>query len=382
MARLRVLHVIQNLNYGGMERLLADLVLRADPADFEPHVLVLQYLGRFGRELEGHATLHVSLPLPKWSLLFPEPLARQLRAIAPDVVHSHSGVWYKTAKAARVAGVPRLIHTEHGRAAPDPFKARLLDGLASGHTDVVVAVSEVLARQLEASVVRGRATIRVIPNGVDTERYCPRADNGRIRAELQIPGGAAIIGSIGRLERIKGYDVMVAAFAALVAGGGDSGWSAQLVIAGDGAERPRLQEIAGRLGVADRVHLLGWRDDPIELLSAFTVFTMSSRSEGTSVSLLEAMSSGLCPVVTDVGGNAAVLGPELAHRLVPPEDPEALAVAWRLALSDPAARRSDGTTARARVELHFGLPAMVRSYEALYRAEPTGLSRRAAAGRR
>jgi D-inositol-3-phosphate glycosyltransferase len=92
------------------------------------------------------------------------------------------------------------------------------------------------------------------------------------------------------------------------------------------------------------------------------------------VSLLEAMSSGLCPVVTEVGGNAAVLGPELAHRLVSPEDPEALAAAWQAALGDPAARRSDGTTARARVERHFSLAAMVRSYESLYRNERTGLS--------
>lgn len=374
MSRLRVLHVIQNLNYGGMERLLADLVLRADPAGFEPHVLVLQYLGRFARELEGHATLHVSPPLPKWSLLFPGSLARQLLAIAPDVVHSHSGVWYKTARAARVAGVPRVIHTEHGRAAPDPLKARLLDGLASGYTDVVAAVSEVLARQLEASVVRGRATIRVIPNGVDTERYRPEADSGRIRAELQISAETAIIGSIGRLERIKGYDVMVRAFACLAAKRA-SGSPVHLVVAGDGAERPGLQAMAERLGVADRVHLLGWRDDPGELLSSFSLFTMASRSEGTSVSLLEAMSSGLCPVVTDVGGNAAVLGAELPHRLVAPEDPEALAVAWQQALDDTAGRRSDGSTARDRVERHFGLTAMVRSYESLYRGEPTVLSR-------
>jgi len=367
MGRLRILHVIQNLNYGGMERLLADLVVRADPERFELHVLVLQYLGRFSRELEGRAVLHVSPPLPKWSLLFPRSLARQITAIAPDVVHTHSGVWFKTARAVRSAGVPRLIHTEHGRGSPDPASNRLLDGLASRHTDVVVAVSEALALQLEKTVVRGRAVIRVITNGVDTRRFHPMPDTGRIRAELGIPADAPILGSIGRLEPIKGYDVMLEAFSRLVADPAAAGPPPHLVVAGDGSERSRLERLAERLGVAARVHLLGWRDDVHDLHSAFALFTMSSRSEGTSVSLLEAMSAGLAPLVTNVGGNQAVLGPELAHRLVPSEDPDALASAWRRAMADPAGLLTDAGRARGRVESAFGVEAMVRSYEALYR---------------
>ena len=90
--RIRVLQIIQNLNYGGMERLLADLVLRADPARFESQVLVLGYLGRFAEGLESVATLHVSPRLPPWSLVWPGPLIRTIKAIAPDVVHMHSSL--------------------------------------------------------------------------------------------------------------------------------------------------------------------------------------------------------------------------------------------------------------------------------------------------
>jgi glycosyltransferase involved in cell wall biosynthesis len=96
---------------------------------------------------------------------------------------------------------------------------------------------------------------------------------------------------------------------------------------------------------------------------------MSSRSEGTSVSLLEAMSAGLCPVVTDVGGNAAVLGEALRHRLVPAERPDLLAAAWRAALVDPDRREADAIRARERVLEASGLDAMVRAYEALYEGE-------------
>jgi glycosyltransferase involved in cell wall biosynthesis len=119
--------------------------------------------------------------------------------------------------------------------------------------------------------------------------------------------------------------------------------------------------------LAGRAHLLGWRDDVHELLGTFSLFTMSSRSEGTSVSLLEAMSSGLCPVVTNVGGNEAVLGPALARYLVPPENPEALSAAWRAALGDPMMLKEGGGLARCRVQEAFDIDRMVREYEALYR---------------
>jgi glycosyltransferase involved in cell wall biosynthesis len=368
--RRRVLHVIQNLNYGGMERLLADLVLHDDPAEFENHVLVLQYLGRFAEGLEGHATVHASVPLPRWTMLWPAPLARQIKAIAPDVVHLHSGVWYKASLAARMAGVPWVIHTEHGRRSPDPWVIRRIDGLAARRTDVVVAVSEKLAADLARHVVGRGTTIVTIPNGVDTSVYAPRPDSGRIRRELGIDAGAPIIGSIGRLEPIKGYDVMLEAFALLAKRRPDGAPGPHLVVAGDGSTRPALVERAGVLGLAGSAHFPGWRDDVHDLLSAFTLFTMSSRSEGTSVSLLEAMSSGLCPIVTAVGGNPAVLGPALAHRLLPSENPEALAAAWADALENPDARGRDAATARARVEASFGLGAMVRRYEALYRQGP------------
>ncbi|HJU65598.1 MAG TPA: glycosyltransferase [Gemmatimonadaceae bacterium] len=147
-----------------------------------------------------------------------------------------------------------------------------------------------------------------------------------------------------------------------------------LVLCGEGSERARLEALATARNLGKSVHFLGWRDDVHDLHSAFTLFTMSSRSEGTSVSLLEAMSAGLCPVVTDVGGNAAVLGPGLSHRLVAAQEPAALAAAWTAALTDHAARSTDGAAARARVEQAFALSGMVRSYEELY-ALPVSLPR-------
>lgn len=363
--RIRVLHAVWNLNYGGMERLIADIIRRSDRAIFESHLLVLHDLGHFAEGLEEFATLHVAEPLQPWSMLWPGALIRQLRDIAPDVVHTHSGVWYKVSLAARLAGVPRLVHTDHGRASPDPWQARMIDRIAAGRTDAVVAVSEALATQMARTVVGDASRLHVVTNGVDCEQYRPRPDDGVARAELAIGPDVPVLGSVGRLEQIKGYDVMLEAYARLRSEWRE-GAAPVLVLVGDGRERARLEELARSSGVADGIRFLGWRDDIFSLHRAFDLFTMSSRSEGTSVSLLEAMSAGLCPVVTDVGGNAATLGPSLAHRLVPSESPGALAAAWREALGDRERRAADAHLARSRVIDAYSLDAMVRGYERLY----------------
>ncbi len=366
--RIRVLHVIQNLNYGGMERLFADIVRLLDPARFESHVMYVNYLGRYGEGLDKYATVHQAVPLPRWSMLYPGPLIRQIREINPDVMHTHSGVWYKFSLAARNAGVRRLVHTEHGRQFPDPLLDRMIGRLASGRTDTVVAVSQALADHLKSSVVSHPERLVVVANGVDTELHRPRPDDGVLRQELGIPANVPIIGSIGRLEPIKGYDVMLESFARL-----RQQWPGTvppvLVVGGEGSERARLDEMIRSRGLTGQAHLLGWRDDVARLHAAFSFFTMTSRSEGTSVSLLEAMSTGLVPVVTDVGGNSAVLGLALGHRLVPSEDPNAIASGWEVLLKDPKAGEVDSAAARRRIEEEFSLMTMVRAYESLYAQE-------------
>lgn len=363
---LRVLHILPSLNYGGMERLLAEMIRKLDPSRFESHVLVLQGGGHFGHDLEEFASVEVASPMTRLSLLHPSSLAEDIRKIRATVVHTHSGVWYKASLAARMAGVPWLVHTDHGRGHPDPRIARVVDGMASRRTDVIVAVSDAVAALLREGIVRDRSRVEVIRNGVDTDEFHPCADDGSIRRELGLSPDSEIIGSIGRLEPIKGYAVMVEAFAELRRGWSEARTAPVLLIAGDGSERQKLEKRAADLGVADGLRWLGWRNDMHRLHSAFDLFTMSSHSEGTSMSLIEAMSAAVCPVVTDVGGNAAVLGSALRHRLVSSGDPHALAQAWRAALSDDTSRRRDALAAREQVRESFSLDRMVQQYASVY----------------
>jgi len=376
----RVLHIVLNLQAGGLERLVVDLATRADRGRFESHVLALQFAGRHADALAGIAEVHVLPRQSRWSMAYPQTLINELRRLAPDVVHTHSGVWYKGAIAARLAGVPRVIHTDHGRPLPDRWRDRATDALAARATDVVVAVSAPLAAYMRRRLGVPAARLRIIRNGVDTSAYSPACDGnacaaiGRnrsaLRRELGISSDTPIIGSVGRLDAVKGYDALIDAFAAL--GARREGQSPALVIAGDGPELDALRVRVASLPAnrARAIHLLGWRRDVDRVLSAFDVFAMASLSEGTSVSLLEAMSAGVCPVVSAVGGTPDVLGATLAHRLVPRGAGAAFVSTLSRALDDtlenPERREADGLRARARVASVFDLATMIGAYEGLY----------------
>ena len=362
---IRVAYVIPGLHYGGMERLLHDLTKALPPRGFEVHVVVVVGFGRFADGLREVADLHQVPPMSKLSLIYPGQLIKVLRRVAPDVVHSHTGVWFKASRAARLAGVPVVIHTEHGRRVPERVTDRLIDNLASRSTDLIIAVSEALAEVLRRRVVHDQRRLRVITNGVDVDRLRPPLDAASLRRVLDIPAGTPVIGSIGRLEPVKNYRLALRAFARIEEL--DCGPPPLLVLVGDGRERGMLEELATALGIAGRVRFLGWRDEVERLYGAFDLFTLTSRSEGTSISLLEAMSMGLCPVVTDVGGNRGVLGPDLASLLVPSDDDAALAAAWRRHLLDAELRRDMGRRARARVQSEFSLERMVENHIEIYR---------------
>lgn len=374
--KIRILHLVQNLNFGGMERIIAELARRTDSAHFDTHVMALQYIGHFGDRIKETATLHLSPPMGQLSMLSPTVLARQITEIDPDIVHIHSGVWYKGSLAARMAGVPSVLYTDHGRQNPDPLMYRFLDNIAARRTDVTVAVSAPLKDVLSRFLPRN-TDIRIVKNGVDTDIYIPpanspSADSSKLRSELKLSSVTPVIGTVGRLEPIKGYDVMIEAMGELRQlynqdAAQRSGPFPHLAIVGDGSQRKKLEQRTHQLGIQNSVTFLGWRDDIQAILPEFDVFSMSSHSEGTSVSLLEAMSVAVCPVVTNVGGNSEVLGEDLQHRLVPPASPLELAQAWQRALAHTEKRVKDAIAARERVVSVYSLDAMVLNYQDLYR---------------
>lgn len=353
-----------------MESLVATMARRFVGSDIVLSVVTLSgRVGRVGESVRSYLDQYrIARQWPVASMLWPRALAAEIHRTQADVVHLHSGAWYKGALAARIAGTRFVVYTEHGREHHDPPINRWIDRRASRQTDVVVAVSERLRAYLERRVGVEPQRLCTIENGVDTDAFVPGPPSAQLRRELGIPAEGLVVGSIGRLEPVKAYDRLISAIAALNAVR-PGGLPVFLLIAGDGSDRARLASHAAALGVTASVRLTGWTDRPADFYRLFDVFALTSVSEGASVSLLEAMACGAAPVVMDVGANATILGPELQRQVVPAGDVAAFVAAAERTLGSPAERARIGAAARRRVERRFSITNMLDAYERLYRGE-------------
>jgi glycosyltransferase involved in cell wall biosynthesis len=324
--------------------------------------------GRVGTSVRAFLDqFHILKPMAGVSMVAPLGLIGTLRRIRPDVVHLHSGAWFKGAWAARLAGVRRIVYTEHGREHDDAPLARWLDRWASGWTDVVVPVSDRLQWYMEAALHIPRAKIRTIENGIDVNVFSPGPQPRDLRDKLAIPQDAFIVGSVGRLERVKAYERLIEALASLHTDG-ELQRPVYLVIAGEGSERQALTDCARHWGVADRVRFPGWVDRPVDLYRALDVFALSSLSEGASISLMEAMACATAPVVMAVGANAEILGPDLQQQVVSAGDVAALRRAIAATLQHRDERERVRAAARHRVSTRYCLDRVIKQYEEVYRA--------------
>lgn len=365
---LRVTHVVFDLHGGGMESVVAAMAHRFAHSSVAMSVITLS--GRTGRVGAAVRPLLdqfcILKPRPGLSMAAPVGLVRCLRRTRPHVVHLHSGAWFKGAWAARLAGVKRIVYTEHGREHYDPTLVRWLDRAAARWTDVVVAVSDRLRHYLETVLRIPADRIRTIENGVDVNAFSPGPRSGDLLRRLEIPEGAHIIGSVGRLERVKAYDRLIEAFGHLRASA-ELGRPLYLVIAGEGAERGALTDCARRWGVLDAVRLPGWVEWPLELYRVLDVFALTSVSEGASISLMEAMACGAAPVAMAVGGNREILGPDLQSQLVPAGDIDALRRTVAATLRSPTELERIRGSARQRVSARYRLDRVIADYERVYR---------------
>ena len=262
--------------------------------------------------------------------------------------------------------VVRHVHVEDGFGPEE----------AAGQLPRRVLMRRVLLRRRQV-VVPSRTLLRIateqwrlprvqyLPNGVDLQRFAPRppADGppviGLGGPPVIGPGGPPVIGTVATLRTEKNLKRLLRSFA-IASGGGP----ARLVIAGDGPERPGLEQLAGALGIADRVAFLGQISDPARCYDGFDILAMSSDTEQMPLAVLEAMGAGLPVVATDVGDIKAMVA-EANHPFITARDDDALAAALRTLLADPAQRRAVGTANRARAEAQYDQRRMFEGWAAL-----------------
>lgn len=217
--------------------------------------------------------------------------------------------------------------------------------------DAHVAVGQASAQRMEDFYALGRNSVISIPNGVPDLTEPPQPP-------LDRPDGQLVVGSIGRLDAMKAHEILVKAMAR-VAG-------VQVVILGEGDQRSALEQLAADLGVADRLTLKGWVDDPRSYLSQFDVIALPSRSEGFPLAMVEAMLAARPVIATRVGSIPEAILDRQTGLLIEKNDVDGLAQALQTLRDDPIQRLHLGKQAREMAVAHFTVEAMTRQYEHLW----------------
>ncbi len=363
---IRVLHVITRLTLGGSsENTVSQVAALAragydgllavgleeseasTPADARRRGCRLVSVPHLGREIS-----------PRRDLAALVRLVRLMRSERAAIVHTHtSKAGFIGRLAARLAGVPAVVHQPHGHIFYGYYGPRgsaffiRLERLAARWTDRIVTLTERGTAEHLAQRIGGPEQYVVIPSGVPTaELRSRRPARSEARARLGIAAGDFVIVGVGRLVYVKGFELLVAALRDVL----DEVPAARLILVGDGPERAALERQAAALGVADRVRLdgevSGASGGLLNYLAAADVCAASSRNEGMGRALVEAMAVGLPVVGAAVGGIPAVIGDDEAGRLVPPDDPQALAAALVELGRDATLRAKLGEAAWARAE--------------------------------
>lgn len=348
-----VCHVSMTLLTGGLERLLVDFGRFRDSHQFDLRFIALDGLGVPADELRA-----MNFPVESVADHTPGKIAR-LKNLASifrkndvRIVHTHNTLaHFYGAIAAKLAGVPIVVNSQHGQGCGRSWKARTQFRIANRLTDRVLGVSEDSAALCRLQDRRSAERIVPLWNGIDIDRF-------DYRGPSTVPVGI----SVARLSPEKDFATLLRAVWILVKDRPEF----RLQIVGDGSERPKLEALCRELRLEDHVQFLGERSDVPELLRNAGFFVSSSKSEGISLTILEAMAVGLPVVTTRVGGSPEIVVDGGTGRLVDSQCPDQLALAMRDMLNDVDAWPVMGQLGRSRIEQHFDIRTTVRNYEKIY----------------
>ncbi len=356
--------VITSMPVGGAETLLVQLIRRMDRSRVSPELCCLKYLGPLGEAVQDEIPTFSGLLTGKydfgvlWRLA---RLMRQRRIDAVVTVGTGGDKMFWGRLAGWLAGVPVICSALHSSGLPD--RVELLNRLLAPITDAFIAVAETHRRYLAANEGCPANKLRVVPNGVDVEKFHPRWPSPTLRDELHLPEGVPVAGIVAALRPEKHHELFLAA-ARLIR---EEVPEARFLIVGDGPHRVRLEALARELSLADAVHFLGTRSDVAEVLSLVDVGVLTSHMESSPVSLLEAMACEKPVVATQVGSvPETVLEGETGH-LVAPGDARGIADRVVELFRNPDRASRMGRAGREHVVAHWSVERMVSGYEDLIR---------------
>lgn len=365
--KIVVAHVLHSFEIGGLENGVANLINNLN-ADRYRHVIFC--IKRAGRQLSRLTNSDITIvELAKrdgrdWRTCF--RLAKEFKRLKPHVVHTRNWGAIEGIIGARLGGVRAVLHSEHGWTISEiegrNYKRKIARRVLAPLVDQFVAVSENIQVWLTTTLGIDEKKVTLIPNGVDLGKFSGVYRDSAQRATYGFTDDDFVIGSVGRLDPVKDHESLLRGFADLSA----EFPNIKLLLVGQGPCYERLAHLGRVLGISDRLHLLGERDDIPELLECMDVFVLSSLSEGMSNTILEAMAVGVPVIATRAGGNVFLVQDGENGFLVSKQDPQGLREAIRRYLKDPSIARQHGAAGRRRVEREWSLTKMVEAYDRVY----------------
>lgn len=370
VSRCRVLHVIPRLGLGGTEKGVLKVIGGLGETEFEHRICAVRGIDATFAKREGLEGKAYSVDSGRSGLQFPLwRLKKVMRSFRPHIVHSRNFGALEAVPAAWLAGVPVVIHSEHGYELEIlgglPLRRRLLCRAFYRMADQVFTVTDDLRKYHAAQSGFPPERLRVIYNGVDTERFSSQLqERGQIRASLSIPQERFVAGTVGRLMPIKDQQTLLQAARTLLQRGQDI----QVLIVGDGPELGNLKRyVSDAPELAGRVTFTGASEAVISLMRAMDIFVLPSICEGMSNTVLEAMACGLPVIATRTGGNPELIEEGSSGFLFEPRDANQLSALLLRMVENEAERLALGESARRRAVTSFSLAAMLERYRELYR---------------
>jgi sugar transferase (PEP-CTERM/EpsH1 system associated) len=354
-----ILHIVISFETGGLERFVLDLI-RLSGDQFNHKVVCLESPG----ELISSSGMHnVTCLYLKPGLQIKGIIALNsiIKANQIDLIHTHNEkALFYGAISGLLSRIP-VVHTKHGKNQVT-LKARVRNNLLARLCKKIIAVSQDAALQCVDDEKISAEKVMVILNGADINAFSGRNNASSIRKSLGVGDGVPLLGIVARLAEVKDHATLFHACNIIYKNGIDF----KLIVVGDGILKNKLTALSDSLGLKNNIVFTGTRRDIPAFLSAMDIFVLSSISEGISLTLIEAMSSYLPIVATNVGGNSEVIIDGETGFLVPPKNPEALADKLTLLINNPDLQRKMGDAGRDRAVKHFSMQKSVMNYEQCY----------------
>lgn len=367
---IRILYMIDYLDWGGSENHLYDLVTHLDPGRFEPHIVYFKG-GDVSRRLESRgfrtwqAGIHRINSLNALARL-PE-LIGYIRKNRIQIVHTlHLKADIYGTLLGRMARVPVIISSRRDTGFTRQRNHIIFQNIFVDRFLTAVVVNSRAVMEAVCSRERIPETkIRLIYNGIELEELLRSRDQGRaLRAELGFKEGDIVLGTLATFNPVKRYDLILKA--ANIVKDTPGAENVKFLLVGDGVTRPDMERQCRREGLNSRVVFAGHRDDIHRFLSAMDIFVNFSDSEGFSNAILQAMTVGLPVVASSAGGNPEIVTDRENGYLVEPGRYEDLAGKILLLAGDPDLRGLISERNREKVLNHFGIDRMIREFESLY----------------